>query len=72
MKGRAVGILLTVLVLFPIGMSLASPPTYHYAKMPRLMEEFIEALVHPPPTEDDIAKEEGWFVDQYELALAKA
>ena len=71
-KGRAVGILLTVLVLFPVGMSLASPPTYHYARMPRLMEEVIEALVPPPPTEDAIAEKEGWFVDQYELALAKA
>ena len=71
-KGRVVGILLTGMVLFPIGMSLASPPTYHYAKMPRIMEEFIEAMVPPPPTEDAIAIREGWFVDQYEDALAKA
>ena len=71
-KGRVIGIVLTGLVLFPIGMSLASPPTYHYAKMPRVMEEFIEAMVPPPPTEDDIAMQEGWFVDQYEEALAKA
>ena len=71
-KGRVIGIVLTGLVLFPIGMSLASPPTYHYTKMPRVMEEFIEAMVPPPPTEDDIAMQEGWFVDQYEEALAKA
>ena len=71
-KGRVIGIVLTGLVLFPIGMSLASPPTYHYAKMPRVMEEFIEAMVPPPPTEDDIAMQEGWFVYQYEEALAKA
>ena len=71
-KGRMIGILLTGMVLFPIGMSLASPPTYHYAKMPRVMEEFIEAMVPPPPTEDAIAIREGWFVDQYEEALAKA
>ena len=71
-KGRVIGILLTGMVLFPIGMSLASPPTYHYAKMPRVMEEFIEAMVPPPPTEDAIAIREGWFVDQYEEALAKA
>ena len=71
-KGRVIGILLTGMVLFPIGMSLASPPTYHYAKMPRVMEEFIEAMVPPPPTEDAIAIREGWFVDQYEDALAKA
>ena len=71
-KGRVIGILLTGMVLFPIGMSLASPPTYHYAKMPRVMEEFIEAMVPPPPTEDAIAIREGWFVDQYDDALAKA
>ena len=71
-KGRVIGIVLTGLVLFPIGMSLASPPTYHYAKMPRVMEEFIEAMIPPPPTGDDIAMQEGWFVDQYEEALAKA
>ncbi|MDP7036576.1 MAG: thioredoxin family protein, partial [Candidatus Marinimicrobia bacterium] len=69
---RMIGILLTGMVLFPIGMSLASPPTYHYAKMPRVMEEFIEAMVPPPPTEDAIAIREGWFVDQYDDALAKA
>ena len=71
-KGRMIGIVLTGLVLFPIGMSLASPPTYHYAKIPRVMDEFIEAMVPPPPSEDEIAKKEGWFVDQYEEALAKA
>ena len=71
-KGRVIGIVLTGLVLFPIGMSLASPPTYHYAKIPRVMDEFIEAMVPPPPSEDEIAKKEGWFVDQYEEALAKA
>ena len=71
-KGRVIGILLTGMVLYPIGMSLASPPTYHYAKMPRVMEEFIEAMVPPPPTEDAIAIREGWFVDQYDDALAKA
>ena len=71
-KGRVIAILLTGLFLYPVGMSLASPPTYHYAKMPRLMDELIEALVPPPPTEDDIAIKEGWFVDQYDEALAKA
>ena len=40
--------------------------------MPRLMDEFIEALVPPPPTEDEIARKEGWFVDQYDEALEEA
>ena len=71
-KGRVVGISLIALFLYPITMSALHPPTYHYNKMPRLMDEFIEALVPPPPTEDDIARKEGWFVDQYDEALEKA
>ncbi len=71
-KGRIISIVLTGLFLYPIGMSIASPPTYHYAGMPRFMDEFIEALVPPPPTEDEIAIKEGWFVDNYDEALAKA
>ena len=71
-KGRIVGIVFTLLFLFPIVMSLQSKPTYHYANMPRLMDEFIEALVPPPPTEDQIAIKEGWFVDEYDKALEKA
>ena len=38
-------------------MSVIHPPTYHYDGMPRLMDEFIEALVPPPPTEDEIARQ---------------
>ena len=53
-------------------MSVIHPPTYHYNRMPRLMDEFIEALVPPPPTEDEIAIKEGWFVDQYDEALEEA
>ena len=71
-KGRFVGIILTLLFIFPVAMSLNSKPTYHYAKMPRFLDELIEALVPPPPTEDEIAIKEGWFVDQYDEALAKA
>ena len=71
-KGRIVGILLTVLFLYPITMSAIHPPTYHYDGMPRLMDEFIEALVPPPPTDDEIARQEGWFVDEYDEALEEA
>ena len=62
----------TLFFLYPITMSVIHPPTYHYDGMPRLMDEFIEALVPPPPTDDEIAREEGWFVDQYDEALEKA
>ena len=71
-KGRIFGIILTGLFLYPITMSVIHPPTYHYDGMPRLMDEFIEALVPPPPTEDEIARQEGWFVDQYNEALDEA
>ena len=68
-KGRVIAILITAFMLYPVAMSFASAPTYHYSKMPRLMDEILEALVPPPPTEDEIAIEEGWFVDQYDEAL---
>ena len=71
-KGRIVGILLTLSFLFPVAMSLNSKPTFHYSNMPRLMDELIEALGPPPPTEDAIAIKEGWFVDKYDEALEKA
>ena len=71
-KGRIFGILLTLSFLFPVAMSLNSKPTFHYSNMPRLMDELIEALVPPPPTEDAIAIKEGWFVDKYDEALEKA
>ena len=71
-KGRIVAIFLTLSIIYPITMSFLSAPTYHYSNMPRIVDEFIEALVPPPPTEDDIAKEEGWFVDQYDEALEMA
>ena len=71
-RGRIVGVLFTLLFLYPITMSVVHPHTYHYDGMPRLMDEFIEALVPPPPTEDEIAREEGWFVDQYDEALEEA
>ena len=35
--------------MYPIAKSLASPPTYHHGKMPRLVDEFMEALLPPPP-----------------------
>ena len=70
-RGRIVGILL---LYFSLSYNYVcnSPPTYHYDGMPRLMDEFIEALVPPPPTEDEIARKEGWFVDQYDEALEEA
>ena len=71
-KPGFIGILLTLFVLLPVGLSLNSPPTYHYSGLPRLVDEIIEAMVPPPPTEDEIAIKEGWFLDDYDGALEKA
>ena len=67
-----VGIIITLLVLMPVALSLLSGPTFHYNGLPRFADELIEAMVPPPPTEDEIAKEEGWYVDDYEGALMLA
>ena len=71
-KPGFIGILLTLFVLLPVGLSLNSPPTYHYSGLPRLVDEIIEAMVPPPPTEDEMAIKEGWFLDDYDGALEKA
>lgn len=71
-KGRIATIFLCLLILYPIAKSLASAPTYHHSEMPRLVDEFLEALLPPPPTDDEIALKEGWFVDDYDGALKKA
>ena len=71
-KGRIVTIILCLFTLYPIAKSLASAPTYHYAEMPRLIDELLEALLPPPPTDDEIAIKEGWYVDDYDGALERA
>ena len=67
-----IGIIITLIVLLPVGLSLNSAPTYHYSGLPRFVDEIIESMVPPPPTEDEIAIKEGWFVDDYNGALDKA
>lgn len=71
-KGRIVTIILCLFTLYPIAKSLASAPTYHYSEMPRLIDELLEALLPPPPTDDEIAIKEGWYVDDYDGALKRA
>ena len=71
-KGRIVTIILCLFTLYPIAKSLASAPTYHYSEMPRLIDELLEALLPPPPTDDEIAIKEGWYVDDYDGALERA
>ena len=64
-----IGIIVTLVVLAPIALSLFSGPTYHYDGLPRFADELIEAMVPPPPTEDELAIKEGWYVDDYDGAL---
>ena len=71
-KVGVLGIVITLIVLLPIALSLSSKPTYHYSGLPRFADEIIEAMVPPPPTDDEIAIKEGWFVDDYDGALEKA
>ena len=71
-KVGVLGIVITLIVLLPIALSLSSKPTYHYSSLPRFADEIIEAMVPPPPTDDEIAIKEGWFVDDYDGALEKA
>ena len=71
-KVGILGIVITLIVLLPIALSLSSKPTYHYSGLPRFADEIIETMVPPPPTDDEIAIKEGWFVDDYDGALEKA
>ena len=66
------GIAITLIALAPIALSLFSGPTYHYGGLPRFADELIEAMVPPPPTEDELAIKEGWYVDDYDGALEEA
>ena len=67
-----IGIIVTLVVLAPLALSLFSGPTYHYNGLPRFADELIEAMVPPPPTEDELAIKEGWYVDDYDGALEEA
>ena len=67
-----IGIIVTLVVLAPLALSLFSGPTYHYSGLPRFADELIEAMVPPPPTEDELAIKEGWYVDDYDGALEEA
>ena len=67
-----IGVFITLVVLTPLALSLLSGPTYHYSGLPRFADELIEAMVPPPPTEDELAIEEGWHVNDYEGALDEA
>ncbi|MBT6940538.1 MAG: thioredoxin fold domain-containing protein [Candidatus Marinimicrobia bacterium] len=71
-KSRYVGVGLTVIILWPIYTSMMAAPTYHADGLPRIVDEIIEALVPPSPSEDEIAQAEGWFVDDYKGALQMA
>ena len=70
--GRLLSSFFALILFLPIFLSLISAPTYYYENLPVLANEIIESLVPPPPTEDELAIEEGWFVDNYDDALQQA
>ena len=70
--GRLLSSFFAMILFLPIFLSLISAPTYYYENLPVLANEIIESLVPPPPTEDELAIKEGWFVDNYDDALQQA
>lgn len=70
--GRWVAAMATVLILTPVGMSLLAAPSYQARNIPGWTSIGLEVLLPPPPIGDELARKEGWFVDEYDAALARA
>jgi len=73
-SGRWVSVLATLVLLVPVTAYLASPPRYQAASLPLpdTMANLMESLLPPAPTDDDLARGEGWYVDDYAGALEEA
>ncbi len=72
--GRWACAALTVALALPYLESLrAGAPHYQSEKIPRQVAAYlVEAILPPTPTGDDLARKEGWFVDDYQGALEQA
>jgi thiol:disulfide interchange protein DsbD len=70
--GRWIAALLTLVFLFPVGSFLAAPPAYKTESLPGWVAIGMETVLPPAPAGDELARLEGWFVDDYEGALEKA
>jgi thiol:disulfide interchange protein DsbD len=70
--GRWVAAGLMVLLMVPVGLSLANRPSYQARNLPWVAAIALETVLPPAPTGDELARAEGWFVDDYDAALQKA
>ncbi len=70
--GRYAAAVFTLLLMVPIGMSLAKPPAFQTGSIPGWVSVGLEVVLPPAPAGDELAKLEGWFVDEYDEAVAKA
>jgi len=70
--GRWTAAVLTLVVMIPVGLFLASPPAYKSEALPGFVAIAMETVLPPAPAGDELARREGWFVDDYDGALAKA
>jgi len=70
--GRIVAALVTLLVVVPVGLSLAKPPAYQSRALPGWVSVGLEVVLPPAPAGDELARLEGWYVDEYDAAVAEA
>lgn len=70
--GRYAVALGTAAILVPIVLSLASAPSYQQVGLPGWVSVGLETVLPPAPAGDELAEKEGWIIDDYEQALAKA
>ncbi|MBI1903887.1 MAG: thioredoxin family protein [Planctomycetia bacterium] len=70
--GRWAAAALTLVLMAPVGMSLWNWPSYQARGIPWVAAVALETLLPPGPNADEIARAEGWFIDDYEGALAEA
>jgi len=61
-----------LVILLPISMSLAAPPAYQTGRLPSWAAIGLEVVLPPAPAGDELARLEGWYVDEYDEALAEA
>lgn len=70
--GRYMVALGTAALLVPITLSLASAPSYQQEGLPGWVSVGLETVLPPAPAGDELAEKEGWIIDDYDKALAKA
>ena len=70
--GRWITTAVVAAILIPVGMSLSAPPAYQTGNVPSWVAIGLEVVLPPAPAGDELAELEGWYVDEYDEALAEA